>query len=273
MLWLNKMPQHKQLTSADEKIEISPEQILKNDLAKIEAHVAPKIVKSAIWQDVLKYEIPAQSLVNAQNSKNIFHVSNSAIEGIHSCLIKDYCGMQTRGDFDPYFDENNTPSHFLLERNLKLMKEALGHDSSLVSEVDWELIRILSESTSERISSAAMELLVNNQAVTDDKEESLIRISKYHTGEAKAKSLLLISKNATKRAKVLLANEIEETFEMADANTVISILENLKTMDLSTDQLARIIPKLCRFKDSNNWPMITYETKKINYNLQKDCEK
>jgi hypothetical protein len=271
MLWLNNRPQHSPSLDREEQITHSPEQILRNDLAKIEIHLDSKVVKSDLWQDVLKYEVTPKELVNSQNVKSIFEVSNNAIGGIHSCLLKDFCGMETRGDFDPYFDEKNTPSHFLLERNLKLMKESLDKDPTLASSIDWDLINQISEDESERTSSAAMDLLAVHFKASE-KEEALLKTIGRKTGEAKAKSLLSLSKNATNKTKALLANEVEESFAMADANTVISVLEKLKEMKLTTQLLADVMPRLCRFKESHNWPMIIFEAQKNDFNLQTVCE-
>ncbi len=271
VLWLAKRPQHSQLATQEKVETISPEQVLKNDLAKIEVHIEPKVVKSELWQDVLRYELTPSSVVTKDNAATVFALTHSAIGGIHSCLIKDFCGMETRGDFDPYFDDKNTPSHILLERNLKLLKESLDREAQLVNEVDWDLINTISEDPSERVATAAMDLLAAFYPASE-KEQSLLKVASRHTGEAKAKSLLALSKNASMGTQRLMANEIEESFNNSDANTVISVLEKLKDMQLSKSLLVDVMPSLCRFKESHNWPMIKYEALNNNFNLQNICE-
>ena len=105
------------------------------------------------------------------------------------------------------------------------------------------------------------------------KTDELIKVTQDLKGQAKADALVNLSKRSNSTDKILLASEVEEVFAMADANTVISVLEKLRNMSLGANA-SRVLKNLCRFKDneqSHNWPVIKTQANKINKNFEQMC--
>ena len=109
----------------------SPEEILANDYEKIAKNLSSKNTSNDEWKQINNYALSPDALVNSQNAKGYFKTAQSNVPDLFSCLKKDFCGMETRGEDDAYFDDQRTPAHILINRNLKIMKESLKKDSSL----------------------------------------------------------------------------------------------------------------------------------------------
>lgn len=250
----------------------SPEEILANDYEKIAKNLSPKNTSNDEWKQINNYAVRPDALVNAQNAKGYFKTAQSNVPDLFSCLKKDFCGMETRGEDDAYFDDQRTPAHILINRNLSIMKESLRKDPSLKSEVDWELMKELATSGSDMLSVEALDIIreFDSESV---KTDELIKVTQDLKGQAKADALLNLSKRSNSTDKILLASEVEEVFAMGDANTVISVLEKLRNMSLGANA-SRVLKNLCRFKDneqSHNWPVIKTQANKINKNFEQMC--
>ena len=250
----------------------SPEEILAKDYEKIAQNLSEKNTSNDEWKQINQYAIRPENLVNAQNAKNFFKTASSNVPDLYSCLKKDYCGMETRGEDDAYFDDQRTPAHILLKRNLSIIKESLRKDSSLRSEVDWTLMKDLAKSGADMLAIEALDIIreFDKEGL---KTEELIKVTRDLTGQAKADALVNLSKKSNSTDKILLASEVEEIFAMGDANTVISVLENLKNMDLGPNA-TRVLKNLCRFKDneqSHNWPVIKMNAMKVNNEFLNIC--
>lgn len=250
----------------------SPEEILANDYEKIDKNLSKKNTSNDEWKQINNYSISAEALVNAGNAKNFFKTAQSNVPDLFSCLKKDYCGMETRGEDDAYFDDQRTPAHILLNRNLKIIKESLKKDNSLKSEVNWELMKDLATSGTDMLSVEALEI-IREFDTESTKTDELIKVTKGLNGQAKANALVNLSKKSNSTDKILLASEIEEIFAMGDANTVISVLEKLKNMNLGANTF-RVLKNLCRFREneeSHNWPVIKNNALKINKDFENTC--
>lgn len=272
VVWWNKTPHTAPVANSEEMP--SPEAILANDYAKIAVNLDPKNTNNDEWPKINDYSIPASELVTKANAQTFFKTAKSNLPDIYSCLKKDFCGMETRGDEDAYFDDQRTPAHILINRNLKVMKESLVEDPALASDVDWDLMQELAASNSEMLSVEALEIMreFNKEAA---KTDELLKLSKHATGTTKAESLAKIAANASATDKLLIANEIEETFAGADNHTVITVLESLKKYALDSSQLPSILEKLCKYKnmasETQNWLMIKSEASKISADFERSC--
>lgn len=250
----------------------SPEEILANDYEKIARNLSPKNTANDEWKQINNYAVRPETLVNAENAKSYFKTAQSNVPDLFSCLKKDFCGMETRGEDDAYFDDQRTPAHILLNRNLSIMKESLRKDNSLKSEVDWELMKELARSGSDMLSVEALEIIreFDSESV---KTDELIKVTQDLKGEAKADALVRLSKRSNSTDKILLASEVAEIFAMGDANSVISVLQKLRNMSLGANA-SRVLKNLCRFKDNeqnHNWPIIKTEANKINNDFEQMC--
>ncbi len=250
----------------------SPEEILARDYEKIAKNLSVKNTSNDEWKQINQYAIKPEDLVNAQNAKTYFKTASSNVPDLFSCLKKDFCGMETRGENDAYFDDQRTPAHILLKRNLSIIKESLRNDSSLKSDVDWTLMSELAKSGSDMLAVEALDIIreFDSESV---KTEELINVTRDLTGKAKADALVNLSKKSNSTDKILLASEVEEIFAMGDANTVISVLEKLKNMSLGSNTF-RVLKNLCRFKDneeSHNWPVVKMNAIKINKEFETMC--
>lgn len=266
-------PSDEAVTTAETAASMkSPEEILANDYEKIAKNLSPKNTSNDEWKQINNYAVRPDALVNAQNAKGYFKTAQANVPDLFSCLKKDFCGMETRGEDDAYFDDQRTPAHILINRNLSIMKESLRKDPSLKSEVDWELMKELATSGSDMLSVEALDIIreFDSESV---KTDELIKVTQDLKGQAKADALLNLSKRSNSTDKILLASEVEEVFAMGDANTVISVLEKLRNMSLGANA-SRVLKNLCRFKDneqSHNWPVIKTQANKINKNFEQMC--
>ena len=252
----------------------SPEQILANDYEKIARNLKPENISGNEWGLINNYSLPVEKVVTKESAGSFFKTAQANIPDIYSCLKKDFCGMTTRNDNDAYFNDQATPAHILINRNLKIMKESLRKDITLQSQVDWELLQDLAASGSEMLSVEALDIIreFDSESV---KTDELIKLTSDYKGTAKADALLRISKNNGSADKMLLASEIEEVFASADNDTVISVLQQLKQMSFSETELSRLLRNLCRYKDNpeeeRNWLMIKSQAKKLYPNFEKIC--
>ena len=264
--------------SVESKVHVeatkTPEQIIANDYQRLTATLKPENIQNDEWNKINDYSIKAETLVNKNNAEGFFKVAKNNLPDLYSCLKKDFCGMETRGEHDPYFDEELTPAHILINRNLKVMKESLKEDNSLAAQVDWELLQDLAASNADMLSVEAVEILREfNPEVA--KTDHMIEMTKDSKGTVKAENLVRIAKNAKGADKVLIANEVEEVFAVSDANTAISVLENVPKMAFSKKQLPELLKNLCKFKNDedlkHNWGMVKTQANKIYADFEKSC--
>jgi hypothetical protein len=252
----------------------SPEAILANDFAKITANLNPKNIENDEWAKINDYSLAPQYIINKNNVRGFFTVSKNNLPDLYSCLKKDFCGMETRGEQDSYFDDERTPAHILIKRNLTFIKESLAVDPSLAKEIDWDLMQELAASNSEMLSIESLEIMREyNPAL--NKTDRLIELTKDSKGNVKAEVLVKLASKATAADKLLIANEVKEVFAASDANTALSVLGNVKKMAFNSTQTPGLLKNLCKFKEEenlkHNWPMVKYEANKIYADFEKSC--
>ncbi len=258
----------------EEQSAKSPEEILAGDFEKLTRNLKPENIQGEEWKQMTNYALKPDVLVNRENAQGLFKMAQNNLPDLYSCLKKDFCGMTTRGEDDAYFDDQRTPAHILMNRNLKVMKEALRKDEGLKSQVNWEMLQEFASSDAEMLQVEALDILREFDSETM-KADELIKLTGDYTGTAKADALLRIAKGKNPADKQLVAEEVEEVFAMSDANTVISVLENVKKMAFNGSDTSRVLKNLCRFKndpeESHNWMMIKYEAGKVNTEFEKLC--
>lgn len=254
------------------KVMKSPQEIIANDYEKIAKNLSSENTSNDEWKNINNYAKTPQSLVNHQNAKKYFNTAQSNIPDLFSCLKKDFCGMETRGEGDAYFDDQKTPAHILLKRNLSIIKESLQRDSSLKSKVNWDILREIANSGHDILSVEALDIIrkFDRESV---KMDELIKAAKGLKGQAKADVLTNLLNGSNSEEKSLLLDEVEDIFAMGDANTVISLLEKLKYIKLG-EKTAYILKNVCRFKEneqSHNWPIIKTVANKIDKKFESTC--
>lgn len=260
-------------TEVDQEVSLDAKanQILTNDYEKLIKNLKKENVENPNWEDIINYSQKVEDVVSPQNAKGILELSQANLPDLMSCLEKDFCGMTTRGEDDPYFDETATPAHQLIRRNLKIINEAIYKDPSLKKLVDWDLIENIALSDSEMIQVEALNLM--NQSPANVDAQKLVALSGHYTGEAKAKALVSIAKG--KKGNGAVAQEVQEDFAMKDANTVISILEKMNEMGLTKYQVSQALKNLCRFNETgdeaHNWKMIEHLALKLDSEFKKYC--
>lgn len=254
----------------------SPERIVGDDYRKIIKNLKPENIKNNEWLEINNYFVKVEDAVNSNNASLFFSSAQSNLPDLYACLKKDFCGMETRGEDDAYFDDKRTPAHILINRSLKFIGESLRKDASLKSKVNWDLIQELANFDAEIIQVEAIAIL--REFYSDSiRINQLLKITESYKGLTKANALVSISKNANPQEKLLVANEVEDLFADADAHTVISVLENLKEMGIEEKETPTLLSGLCRFKEDDqngggNWKMIKHLTKKINSEFEKICQ-
>lgn len=273
-LWWTLSPQSNHASTPLQGTELG-ESILKSDYEKLTKSINPKIVASTEWKDLISYQLLPSKIVNKENSNIYLKMINESLPELFICLKKDFCGMTTRNDDDAYFDDQKTPSHILINRQLKVLKELLAVSPELANEIDWELLIELARFDSELIQVEALDIIREHNKTASTVNE-LIKVSSSYQGNARAQALLKIAQSKDEVTLSLVTNEIEEIFEMSDANSALSVLENLKKMSIGQSNLENALKHLCHFKTdenlSHNWAMIKYETKSLNTNLETYCQ-
>lgn len=255
-----------------ESVDRSSE-ILKNDYEKLVSNLKKENIEGKEWEVITNYSLNPDEVINAHNAKGFFDSVNKNLPDLVNCLKKDFCGMTTRGEHDPYFDEQKTPAHQLVRRNLRILKESLKEDSSLVGNVDWNFINEIAESDSEILQTEALVLLKEYGPKTELSD--LLKKTKNYSGNSKADALVDLAKDAKAQDKNIIADEIKEIFAQADSNTVISVLEKMQSMKLNKSDLPSVLKNLCRINEdeneNHNWPMITYQAKKLYQDFETLC--
>ena len=248
--------------------------ILKKDREALERNLKRETLQDENWAQINDYSIDAVKLVNKNNSVHFFKLSNGSIVSLASCLKKDFCGMERRSESDAYFDKNKTPGHILLARNLSIMLEGLRLNPELQKEIDWDLIGELTDNSNETIQVLAVTLLKDYSQIDSD-PESLYKLVDRYKGNAKANALTELSNTNSTSERLLLVNSLEKAFAVDDPNTVISVVEKLKKMNLSQAEMAKVSRNLCHYKengsDDPNWKMIKYDMGKFRIDLEKIC--
>lgn len=250
--------------------------ILADDQQKLERNINKEVLADEFWPQINDYTKNAKSMVDKNNAKAIFKITQGAIKDLATCLKKDFCGMERRNDNDAYFDDVKTPGHILLGRNLDIMIEALQVDPDLKKELEWELIRELTENENEKIQVLALEIIKDfDQSGADT--DKLLEIADNFKGNAKAEAFAKIASRDslnTENNRILLVNALEKSFSGDDPNTVISVVEKMNKMRLSESEIAKVSRNLCHFKengsDDPNWKMIKYDMAKV-ADLDKIC--
>lgn len=255
----------------------STSDILMNDQQKLENNFSSETLTNKHWQEVNDYTLSANKLVNKNNAKDLFKLTQGNVKDLAVCLKKDFCGMERRNDEDAYFDDTKTPGHILQGRNLEIMIEAIRLDPNLKKELDWELIKGLGESENEKIQILAFEIIYEHDE-SNSATDKLLEIAGRYKGEAKATVLEKIGSKETLKdslsERLILMNALEKSFTEDDPNTVISIVEKIKKMHLSRQEVEKVSRNICHFKengvDDPNWKMIKYEMRGI-ADLDKIC--
>ncbi len=251
-----------------------PEEIVGSDFEKIEKNLKPENIKVSEWKNINNYALKEQDMVNVQNAEKYFLTAKNNLPEIYTCLKKDFCGMESSIG-DPYFDDQRTPAHILMNRSLKIMKESLKENPALKSQVDWDLMEDFASSEHEMLSVEALDL-INQYGAGNSKVADALKKTQNFSGEAKADALVRITRNATSSDKKYVAFEIEDIFENGDAHTVISVLENVDQMNFKKESLMKMFSSLCRFKEGQinpgNWKMINLLASRLNSEFESLCQ-
>lgn len=251
----------------------SPEEIVGSDFEKIEKNLKPENIKTDEWKEINNFAANPEVIVTQKNAIGFLKTAQNNLPELYSCLKKDFCGMES-SENDPYFDEERTPAHIVMNRSLKVIKESLNKNPALSAEVNWELLEELAHSGESMLEVEAVDIINKFNPAGKGLEDTL-KMSRNYTGTAKAEALVRLSENAKNGEKRMIANEIEEIFASADAHTVISVLENMDQMKLGPTATLKTFNNLCRFKENStnpgNWKMIDYLASKLNPEFKKIC--
>lgn len=257
-----------------DEIPRSPDEIVATDFQKIEKNLKRENIQADEWKDINTYTLKVEDMVNSGNAQYYFQVAQKNLPDIYSCLKRDFCGMEP-AEGDPYFDDQRTPAHILMNRSLKVIRESLRENPDLSSQVDWDLMEELAQSDADMLKVEALDIIREHSRINAATED-ILKTTKNYTGEAKADALLRVSNNAGPKDKQLLAGEIADVFEIADPHTVISVLENMDKMKLSKESMLNVFSNLCRFKQNElnpgNWKMIESLASKLNPEFKTLCQ-
>jgi hypothetical protein len=250
------------------------ESILEKDKKALEKNISKEILTDENWIKINDYSLAVKDLVSLNNSRSLFKLSKQSVNDLSSCLKKDFCGMEKRDENDSYFDETKTPGHILLGRNLEILSQTLDQNPELSKEVDWDVIRDLTDSANEKVQVLAVNLLKNHNS-KEDSAEKLLKIADDYKGRAKADALVEISADNSEEAHARLLNSITKSFSSDDPNTAISVMEKLPQMHLSLREMEMVANYLCHYKElgaeDHNWKMIKFQMGKQSVQMDTVC--
>jgi hypothetical protein len=270
--WMLQSSTHQSITSVATPSR-TPAEIVEGDFDKIEKRLKQDNIQGNEWKEINNYAIKPEDLVTATNALAFFSKAQKNLPDLFHCLEKDFCGMESSPN-DPYFDDQRTPAHILINRSLKIIKESLIENPNLVALVDWDLMDKLANSQQEMLEVEAIDI-IDHFSPSSGGVENTLKASRSFTGTSKADSLIRVSHKATSSEKQLISNEIEEIFASGDAHTVISILESMDQMHLSKESMLKPFRNLCRFREDvnpGNWKMIILLANKLNPEFSKLCQ-
>ena len=259
-----------------EKIIVSEKEasLPETDLKRIESFLKPQNIKSPNWDTLVDYRTDLKKTINKENAASYFETASQNLPDLVICLRKDFCGMEKPTIEAPYFDSERTPAHLLLARTLNVLYESIKNQPELAQQLDWNLITEISGLTGNEVKAASMELLLNFDKRNSGKEQ-LFEIADGYKGAAKAKFYSEMARDLLPEERPLFVTTIEKTFELDDADTVLSTVENMSKFKLKPEELTRLGKALCRFKrdenQKNNWMMIVSQMKKIDNNFEQNC--
>ncbi len=248
--------------------------IVNSDFEKIEKNLKTENIKISEWKNINNYALKVKDMINSQNAEKYLLTATNNLPEIYKCLKKDFCGMES-SEGDPYFDDQRTPAHILMNRSLKVIQESLKENPALKILVDWNLMEDFASSGHEMLSVEALDL-INQYGSGNTKITDALQSTHNFSGEARADALMRITKNATASDKKQVASEIEDVFANGDAHTVISILESIDKMQFKKESLLTMFSSLCRFNEAQinpgNWKMINLLASRLNTEFESLCQ-
>ena len=261
-------------------LQKSPEK----DLEILEGRLSQGILEDAenqnLWGLLNQYNKKPNEVINRSNAKQMIPLGQTVISDLLKCIDVDFCGMERDSNEDPYFDPTGTVAHKTIERSLELMIAAKKLDPELSLEVNTDLLEKVADIPSERIQSLVAELLPEAELSANASNEKLDEIKKVESallkntsGQSRTTLLLKLAKDK-KADRDELVSLLKKTFAESDAYTVVNVLENLKAMNLSEDELAKTTVYLCKFKIDeyeHNWKAIKKNVEKVFPEFSKVC--
>jgi len=262
-------------TIAEVPAAVKTESILEKDKKALEKNISKDVLMNENWTVINDFSLPVKQLMSLNsNPKNLFKVSKQSVYDLTSCLKKDFCGMERKDENDAYFDETKTPGHILLGRNLEILKESFDRDPSLANDVDWDVIKELTDNSNEKVQVLAVEILKKYNP-KENSSENLLKIVDNYKGNAKADALVQMSGDISEDAHSRLLNSIAKSFSSDDPNTAISVMEKLPQMHLTTRETEMVANYLCHYKEEgsedHNWKMIKFRMSKVNVDMDAVC--
>ncbi len=266
---------HRSRTIAEAASPVKTESILARDKQALEKNISKEVLLNENWSAINDFSLPVKQLMGLNhNPRSLFKVSKQSVYDLASCLKKDFCGMERKDENDAYFDDTRTPGHILLGRNLEILKESFENDPSLVNEVDWDVIKDLTESSNEKVQVLAVEILKKYNP-KENSSDSLLKVVDNYKGNAKADALVEMSGDISEDAHTRLLNSIAKSFSSDDPNTAISVMEKLPQMHLTVREMEMVANYLCHYKEEgseeHNWKMIKFRMSKVNIDMDAVC--
>lgn len=266
----------------EEKIQSSSINSPEKDRKILEAYLDKTALQHSedkeIWSLLNQFNKKPQEVVNRSNAKQMIPFGLGVMGELLKCIDIDFCGMEKDSEDDPYFDPTGTTAHRTIERALELMITATKIQPDSAQNLDYELLEKVGDIPSERIQALVAELLPvlpdesGNQKDEVKKIESAL--AKNTNGKSRIALLTKMAKNKNHDRQDFL-NLLSNTFAEADAYTVVSVVENLKSLNLSPDELAKSTIYLCRFKVDDyehNWRAVKRNVENVFPEFSKLCQ-
>jgi hypothetical protein len=169
------------------------------------------------------------------------------------CLRAGACD-ETAPEDRPYFDPEKTAAQRLLEQSLRVLAEGASAGMAIAPDVNEADLLSAMELGNGESKLLALELLVQRSSITStgmDPElfERILAERPRFSGEAAPLFYSQLGDLAEQNSALqpALSRSLQDTFERADASTVLELMRHIEDLRLSEPEYTRTIYDLCRF--------------------------
>lgn len=246
----------------DPIIENTP---LAEDIKKLESKLSKELTEDQLFAPLMDFTIAAKDLPNKkEQAKHYKELINKSLHEKLAC-IEQLCGMEPEED-KPYFDETDTIAHKMMKRELDILDSLLESGDLSLSQEEQQ--RLVSETLIPLLdvdSPQVTEALIGPLSKLPNGPETLLNAVEKFEGDNAKEAFKRLSKTSLDRNSWI--DTLVKRLESADAFTAVTIVEGLFDMRLSSDELERIYPPLCRYKEDSseehNWLNIRHQMQRI----------
>jgi hypothetical protein len=238
---------------------------LAEDIKKLESKLSKELTEDELFAPLLDFTISPEELPNRKtHARHYNEIINKSLHEKLAC-IEQFCGMEPE-EGKPYFDETDTVAHKMMKRELDILNSLLDSgDLTLSPEEQQQLVNETLVPLLDVNSPQVTEALIGPLSKLPNGPETLLNAVEKFEGDNAKEAFKRLSKSSLDRNSWI--DTLIRRLESADAFTAVTIVEGLFDMRLTSSELERIYPPLCRYKEDSseehNWLNIRHQMQRI----------